>query len=55
MPTPAVSESFGDLLDIRFHDIFDNEIDRRDRTERVSSMTGNLMQGLSNAEAAVTR
>ena len=28
MANPAVSESFGDLLDIRFQDIFDNEVDQ---------------------------
>ncbi len=39
----------------RFRDVFENELDRRDRTEQVAGMTGNLMQGLRNAEAAVSR
>ena len=28
MATPAVSESFGDLLDVRFQDIFDNKVEQ---------------------------
>ena len=30
MAIPSVSESFGDLLDIRFQDIFDDKIDQLD-------------------------